>query len=111
MRLPPIVLLLAVLWPGSATLAAVSTGDGAWTWQNPIPQGNDLFDIRFTDANNGWAVGARGLILRTTDGGTNWSIQESSVRQPLFGIATLDGRNAIVVGGGGTILTDRKSVV
>ena len=105
MRFLPVVLILAMLWPVSATLAAVSTGDGAWTWQNPIPQGNDLFAVRFTDPNSGWAVGARGLILRTTDGGANWSIQESSVRQALFGIAALDARTAIIVGGGGTILT------
>ena len=105
MRFLPFVLLLAVVWPASGTLASVSTGDGSWTWQNPIPQGNDLFAVRFSDPNSGWAVGARGLILRTTDGGGNWAIQESGIRHSLFGIAALDNSNAVAVGGGGTILT------
>jgi photosystem II stability/assembly factor-like uncharacterized protein len=105
MRLLPVVLLLAVVWPASITLANVSTGDGSWSWQNPIPQGNDLFAVHFTDLNTGWAVGARGLILRTTDGGANWAIQESGIRHALFGIAARDSSAAVAVGGGGTILT------
>ncbi|MCK4548296.1 MAG: hypothetical protein KAW17_12745, partial [Candidatus Eisenbacteria sp.] len=40
-----------------------------WFWQNPLPQGNSLSDVCFTDANTGTAVGAIGTILRTTDGG------------------------------------------
>ncbi len=31
-----------------------------------------LLDIWFSDRNNGWAVGAFGTLLRTTDGGINW---------------------------------------
>ena len=35
-----------------------STPAGAhWVWQNPLPQGNHLFGLSFTDANNGTAVG------------------------------------------------------
>ena len=56
-----VVLLLAVglvlvLVP-AAVLAEVSTGDGVWAWQNPLPQGNPLNGGWFTDANNGWFVG------------------------------------------------------
>ncbi len=105
MRFLPIVLVLAVLWPASGTLASVSTGDGSWTWQNPVPQGNDLFAVRFTDPDSGWAVGARGLILRSTDGGANWTIQESGIRHSLFSIAARDNSTAVAVGSGGTILT------
>ena len=28
-----------------------------WFWQNPLPQGNWLNDVSFTDANTGTAVG------------------------------------------------------
>src|SRR5437667_403299 len=40
-----------------------------WVWQNPLPQGNWLFGVSFTDANNGTGVGVYGTILRTTEGG------------------------------------------
>src|SRR5438128_12297155 len=107
MRFFPFLLLLAVLWPASGTLAAVSTGDGAWTWQNPVPQGNDLFAVRFTDPNAGWAVGARGLILRTTDGGTGWSIQESGLPQNRFTIALPATAPRVTAEGGGRSRTPR----
>ena len=40
-----------------------------WFWQNPLPQGNRLNSVCFTDANTGTAVGSAGTILRTTTGG------------------------------------------
>jgi len=39
-------------------------------------KGNFL-DVHFVDANHVWAVGSKGLILRSTDGGTFWSLQNS----------------------------------
>jgi len=50
-----------------------------WVWQNPLPQGNWLFGVSFTDANNGTAVGWYGTILRTTDGGENWVLQPNGI--------------------------------
>ncbi len=44
------------------------------TWQNPLPQGNKLNDIFFLDTNTGWAVGDGGVILKTSNGGTSWSV-------------------------------------
>ena len=41
----------------STACSFVSTGDGGWVWQNPLPQGNAMTDIDFADANDGWAVG------------------------------------------------------
>lgn len=32
-----------------------------------------LMDVWFRDSNNGWAVGAYGVVLRTVDGGQNWT--------------------------------------
>jgi photosystem II stability/assembly factor-like uncharacterized protein len=55
-----------------------STNGGAnWTIQysdnNPVFSMNTAYlNIRFTDQNNGWAVGANSRILKTTNGGTNW---------------------------------------
>ncbi len=52
-------------------------GAAQWVWQKPLPQGNPLYAVSFTDANAGTAVGEGGTILRTTDGGAHWTIQTS----------------------------------
>jgi hypothetical protein len=51
--LAAVVALLALMLPAAA-LATVSTGDGVWKWQNPLPQGNSITSGFFLDAQNGW---------------------------------------------------------
>ena len=51
-----------------------------WQWQNPLPQGNGLHEVFFTDTNMGTAVGSGGIIMRTTDGGATWEIQKSGTQ-------------------------------
>ena len=48
-----------------------------WFWQNPLPQGNILSSVKFISSTVGWTVGKGGTILKTTDGGTNWTPQTS----------------------------------
>src|SRR6266478_2511954 len=52
-------------------------GTRQWVWQNPLPQGYELSGVAFVDANNVWAVGDYGTILRSTDGGNTWVLQTS----------------------------------
>lgn len=40
-----------------------------WNWQNPLPQGVNLFGVDFTNANSGYAVGDDGVVLKTIDAG------------------------------------------
>ena len=35
-----------------------------WCWQNPLPQGNHLYGVWGSDANNVWAVGLGGTIVK-----------------------------------------------
>ena len=42
-----------------------------WSWQNPLPQGNDLLDIQSINSNIGFACGKHGTFLKTTNG-INW---------------------------------------
>ena len=58
-----------------SSLFIFSNTNAQWFWQNPLPQGNPLTSICFTDANTGWAVGTGGTIMKTTDGGSNWENQ------------------------------------
>jgi photosystem II stability/assembly factor-like uncharacterized protein len=43
-----------------------------WTWQNPIPQGNDILDIQCVSQDVGYAAGKHGTILKSTSGGNDW---------------------------------------
>ncbi len=41
---------------------------------------NNAINLHFVDAEYGWAVGWKGLILHTTDAGSNWAPQRSGTR-------------------------------
>ena len=71
--------LIIALFLVNATMAQ-------WFWQNPLPQGNHLTSIRFTDANTGYAVGDYGTILKTTNGGTNWVTLSSGTNKWIYSI-------------------------
>src|SRR5690242_2113487 len=45
-----------------------------WQWQNPLPQGNNIYSIQFIDAESGWASTSGGSLLKTTDGGLTWAV-------------------------------------
>ena len=42
----------------------MSSKPTGWAWQNPLPQGNTLTAVHGTDANNVWAVGYAGTIVK-----------------------------------------------
>ena len=44
-----------------------------WQWQNPLPQGNRLYQVQFVDSDYGWILTKAGSLMRTTDGGNNWN--------------------------------------
>jgi hypothetical protein len=56
------------------------------------------------DANTGTVVGEYGAIVRTTDGGSSWTIQVSGTTQTLWAVSFTDVNNGTAVGEGGTIL-------
>jgi photosystem II stability/assembly factor-like uncharacterized protein len=104
-----------------ARLNAVSViGNFAWTIGGPnifrtidaghswLPQQSystaDLLDIKFIDAQEGWAVGAQGTVLHTVNGGLHWSAQSVQHAPALERLFILDRDHAWAVGFGGTIL-------
>jgi photosystem II stability/assembly factor-like uncharacterized protein len=58
-----------------------------------------LTAVSFIDADRGWAVGDRGVIWHTSDGGRNWKLQTSSVTGRLEAVQFLDADNGFAVGG------------
>jgi photosystem II stability/assembly factor-like uncharacterized protein len=63
-----------------------------------------LNGVWFVDDRRGWAAGALGTILHTTDGGQNWAAQAVPTAESLSALTFVDSRNGWVVGSGGTVL-------
>jgi photosystem II stability/assembly factor-like uncharacterized protein len=63
-----------------------------------------LTSVYFVSSNNGWAVGDKGVILNTIDGGTNWDLQSSGTANSLNSVVFIDKNNGFAVGRNGTIL-------
>lgn len=75
-----------------------------WVLQSSGTTTTALRGVSFADANTGNVTGANGTILRTTDGGSNWSTQTSGTVQTLRGVSLLNASTGIAVGTAGTIL-------
>jgi len=69
-------------------------------WDRPLPA---LYGVFFKDRNAGWIVGMDGVIIKTTDGGTNWNQLPSGTDKPIYTIL-LSGSKGWAVGNKGTYL-------
>jgi photosystem II stability/assembly factor-like uncharacterized protein len=83
---------------------AAAPSSRQWIWQNPLPQGNTLQDFSFIDTNNGFGVGARGTIIKTTDGGNSWLLISDETEDDLYGVSFINSNIGTVVGNFGAIL-------
>ena len=81
--------------------SAVCSDDG-WCWENPLPQGDTIFGLSATAADDIWAVGNAGLILHY-DGG-RWLQVPSGVRARLTSVWAHSADSAWAVGWDSTAL-------
>src|SRR5262245_52133466 len=65
-----------------------------FTWALPTPQANAIGGADFEDAATGYAVGPRGTVLVTDDGGATWTSRE------LFPDFAADLEDVLVIGPG-----------
>jgi photosystem II stability/assembly factor-like uncharacterized protein len=82
--LGPLLLALLSALPGGADAAV---GDAR------------LNDVAFADAQHGWAVGDRGAIWHTDDGGLKWELQKSGADCPLHAVCFLNEQHGWAAGG------------
>ncbi|MEJ2105052.1 MAG: YCF48-related protein, partial [Ignavibacteriaceae bacterium] len=61
-------------------------------------------DVYFVDNSTGWVVGENGLIIKTTNGGTSWDVQNSGTSNSLHSIHFIDQNIGWAVGDDATIL-------
>lgn len=72
-----------------------------------IPSGTTecLGAVRFADANQGWAIGDGGTILRTVDGGRRWTpVPNGFSNDSLLGLDAIDDQRLWISTGHGRIL-------
>jgi len=55
------------------TFSQCSFSQSNWFWQNPLPQGNNLFGLKVFDENNALCISSNN-VLRTSNGGENWNV-------------------------------------
>ena len=89
---------ILVVGLGWMLLSRPAVAQSGWFWQNPLPQGNELFATAVVDANTAVAVGDVGTILRTTDGGATWSPQSSGTTNTLRGVSFTDANTGTEIG-------------
>ena len=99
-------LALDVTWTGERYLAVgdrghilVSEAGRDWV-QVKAPVRAALTSVDFVDAQHGWAVGHDAVILRTTDGGRSWQMQnfEPELEKPFHDVLFFDRRRGLAIG-------------
>ncbi len=77
---------------------ALAVKTNAATWPQEMLADAELTDVTFVDAKNGWAVGDRGAIWQTADGGRRWELQRSNVGCRLEKVQFIDVLNGWAAG-------------
>jgi photosystem II stability/assembly factor-like uncharacterized protein len=71
---------------------------------SPVNVETRLNAVSFVEQRRGWAVGERGLVLATVNGGRAWFKQESNVDVDLLDVKFIDAKEGWAAGAGGTII-------
>lgn len=76
---------------------------GTWSY---VPTGilDDITDVQSIAANTYVAVGANGVVLKTTDNGATWAFKSSCTQEKLNSVSFNDASNGFAVGNNGTIM-------
>ena len=75
--------------------------EGQWIAQNSGTDQN-LYDIEFINDKTGWAVGDAGVVIKTTNGGTNWinvANPSPSLNPNLWSVAPIDSNIVYITSG------------
>ncbi len=78
--------------------------------QQTVPVSKPITGIKFIDVNTGWALSSSTssldtcYILYTSNGGTNWSVQYTSINSMYLALSVVDA-NTVYAGGGTTLST------
>lgn len=95
MRSPFLFFLCSCLFLG-VYFQSASAQNGIWVRQR-VSSLAWLHGVYFLDEKRGWAVGSKGTLLATIDGGRSWQIKSHPTRDVLRDINFIDERNGWLV--------------
>jgi photosystem II stability/assembly factor-like uncharacterized protein len=84
-----------------AIVALTITANAQWTAQSSgltAVDSHNLLSVYFTDASTGYAVGKAGIILKTTNGGTNWTALTNGITDGLVAVYFTDANTGYATG-------------
>ncbi len=67
-------------------------------------QERNLNEVYFTDRQTGYAMGANGFLMKTTDGGSIWSAEKSNTTANILAFAPVEGSTFFATGSSGTAM-------
>jgi photosystem II stability/assembly factor-like uncharacterized protein len=76
------LILISVIILTAAGLFAQSTPE--WQWVHPRPQAQYLNWMKMVDANNWYAAGDYGMIMKTTNAGVNWTTKTAGYQNGTY---------------------------
>lgn len=92
-------LMVNICLLGAISAAAWETARAADSASLALRDDASLCDVCFVDPQHGWAVGERGVIWHTRDGGRRWQLQESGVDCRLSAVQFVDAQRGWAAGG------------
>lgn len=94
-----VVLLVLLASMSTPAFAFMPDGTQGWFWQMPCPGGSQgLWAVSVPRANNIWAVGSGGVILRSADLGLTWSQQDTPTTCMLDSVCFVDASHGWAIG-------------
>jgi photosystem II stability/assembly factor-like uncharacterized protein len=103
-----LLVVCATMWPPGASVVAQTKDDGpkGWVVQRRGQAGQDLNAVYFLDGKRGWVAGDGGFVLRTQDGGRNWTPQTIDTKQSINDIYFRDKEDGYLLAGNQIFITD-----
>ena len=80
-----------------------ATSQVQWTWLNPLPQGNDLYNMQFINSSTGFIAGDGGSLMKTVNSGMNWIGINTGTATLLRGLSVIN-QNVIYASGENRVL-------
>jgi hypothetical protein len=81
----------------------IANSQTGWQWVNPYPQGNTLEQVQMLNSSTGYAVTTSNAVIKTINGGVNWSILLVNSSAQLFSVFFTDVNTGYVCGNNGSI--------
>lgn len=77
---------------------------GIWTELNPKVPRVDYIGVHFVNKDKGWACGDLGAIIKTTNGGQDWTVSQTNTTTPILKVKSFNGLIVLASGYDGLIL-------